>query len=366
MKSLKKMHNAKDELKLKPKILEGVVGKEFQHHTPQAALKQQSKSLSSSSEKLAIELTTSKSFFSHSNKTAIKLISFLSIFFVAGLAVDSVLNLVHSRPWLGYLLALIAAILVCMIVYKIIQGIQSRKRINRLQYFKHKFILIAGEQNKIKTNCSELSTTALKIILQDMSKNLPLQFSTQVPLFLSSIESHHDPQELLNLYDLIVLRPLDNAAKKIIIKSSAKVAGVVAISTLPLLDTIATFWFSQRLLKQLAILYGYPTVSTWYLLKSSVSSAILAGGTEALLQLSSDDLLSGLSEKLSSRLAQGAASGILSARLGFAAQTYLRHLPFSKKTPNVLFQIVKELKQQIFSSSKESAIQSEAHQSDSD
>ena len=326
------------------KIIKGVAGKKL----PETfQTNQYDENLPTKVNKDNLEITESTSV---KRKWFLPALVILSSLFVGGIILDVVLNIIQTRPWLGYPIALVCVGMISLASYRFREFLLSRKRVQKLQQFKSRLMEIQLDHSILKqTEHAEIALPEIQDIFKEFSEHLPLKFSVNYPAFLSSIEPHHELDEVIKLYEIMVLTPVDVAAKQLIIQDATKLSGIVAISTLPLIDTVATFWLTQRLLKKLAILYGYPALSSWYLMKSSFNSALIAGGSEALIQLSTDDLLSGLSEKISTRIAQGAAAGVLSARLGFTAQVFLRHLPFAEKQPSILKQISKELKQQLIS-----------------
>ncbi|HFB65570.1 MAG TPA: DUF697 domain-containing protein [Aeromonadales bacterium] len=329
---------------LTAKIIKGVVGKKL----PETfQTNQNDEKLPTKVNNDDLEITKSTSV---KRKWFFPALVILSSLFVGGIILDVVLNIIQTRPWLGYPIALVSVGMISLASYRFREFLLSRKRVQKLQQFKSRLMEIQLDHSILKqTEHGEIALPEIQDIFKEFSEHLPLKFSVNYPAFLSSIEPHHELDEVIKLYEIMVLTPVDVAAKQLIIQDATKLSGIVAISTLPLIDTVATFWLTQRLLKKLATLYGYPALSSWYLMKSSFNSALIAGGSEALIQLSTDDLLSGLSEKISTRIAQGAAAGVLSARLGFTAQVFLRHLPFAEKQPSILKQISKELKQQLIS-----------------
>lgn len=328
----------------RPQIIKGVVGKKLPENLQNTSSDNNVPAKVTSKDVGVIKDDTTK------RKWFLPLLIIFSSLFVGGIILDVVLDIIQTRPWLGYPVALVSIGMVSLASYRLRQYLLSRKRVQKLQQFKSRVMEIQLDHSILKqTEHGEIAQPEIQDIFEEFSEHLPLKFSVNYPAFLSSVEPHHELDEIIKLYEIMVLAPVDAAAKQLIIQDSAKLSGIVAISTLPLIDTVATFWLTQRLLKKIAILYGYPALSSWYLIKSSFNSAMIAGGSEALIQLSTDDLLSGLSEKISTRIAQGAAAGVLSARLGFTAQVFLRHLPFAEKQPSILKQIVKELKQQLIS-----------------
>lgn len=144
-----------------------------------------------------------------------------------------------------------------------------------------------------------------------------------------------DPGELLSLADRELLAPLDVAARRLILRSSKRVATVTAMSPVATLTVGFVLVENLGMLRSLAGLYGGRPGGLGALrLARLVVGHILATGGIAL----TDDLLGqfigqDLLRRLSRRLGEGAFNGALTARVGAAALEVCRPLPYVAAPP---------------------------------
>lgn len=144
-----------------------------------------------------------------------------------------------------------------------------------------------------------------------------------------------DAGELLSLADRELLAPLDNAARRIILKSAKRVTMVTALMPMVWMAMLFVLVENLRLLRSLAGLYGgRPGFLGAVRLARMVMAHIIATGGIAL----TDDLLGqflgqDLLRRLSRRLGEGVFNGALTARIGAAAIEVTRPLPYIEATP---------------------------------
>ncbi len=144
-----------------------------------------------------------------------------------------------------------------------------------------------------------------------------------------------DPGDLLALADRELIEPLDGQARRIVLRSSKRVAAVTALSPLALIAVGFVAVENLRMMRTLASLYGGRpgAIGALRLAKLVVGHLIATGGvalTDDLLgQFVGQDVL----RRLSSRLGEGAFNGALTARLGTAAIDVIRPLPFIEAAP---------------------------------
>ena len=150
---------------------------------------------------------------------------------------------------------------------------------------------------------------------------------------------------MLALFSQFVLRPLDDKALQLVLKSSSQTALLVAASPLALADMLFVLWRNLKMLRDIANIYQIP-LGYWgqiRLIRQIVKNMVFAGATELVTELGTDWFSAELTSKLSAKLAQGLGSGVLSARLGVNAIQTCRPLLMLPDEKPKLSQIRKAL-----------------------
>lgn len=143
------------------------------------------------------------------------------------------------------------------------------------------------------------------------------------------------PGELLALAERDLVAPIDQDARRAVLKSAKRVSVVTAISPMAWAAVLYVLIENVRLLRTLGGLYGgRPGLVGSLRLARLVIGHIIATGGVAL----TDDLLGqflgqDLLRRLSRRLGEGAFNGALTARIGAAAIEVIRPLPFIEAAP---------------------------------
>lgn len=147
--------------------------------------------------------------------------------------------------------------------------------------------------------------------------------------FLAQHNLQFSDAETLQLFDLLVLQPLDQQAA-LRISAAAKQTGLaVAVSPFALADMLLVSWRAWRLMVELSAVYGVPlgAVARLSLMKQFANVLFWTGATELAIDIGGDFLGVELSSKLSARAGQGVLAGLMLARLGRFVQQQLRPLP---------------------------------------
>jgi putative membrane protein len=151
--------------------------------------------------------------------------------------------------------------------------------------------------------------------------------------------------ELIRLADRELVSPLDDTARRIVLKTAKRVATVSALLPIMWITVAFVAIANIRMFRDLAALYGgRPGVFGALRLARLIVGHIIATGGLAM----TDDLLGqflgqDVLRRLSRRLGEGAFNGALTARLGVAAIEVTRPLPFLDAPPVRVREIFSEL-----------------------
>ena len=147
-----------------------------------------------------------------------------------------------------------------------------------------------------------------------------------------------DADAALDLVELELLAPLDQAARREVEAAARQVATVTAVVPLALADVATALVSNIRMIRRIAEIYGgrSGTLGSWRLVRS-VFAHLVATGAVAV----GDDLVhsvagGGLVSRLSRRFGEGIVNAALTSRVGIAAIEVCRPLPFRRaRRPSV-------------------------------
>ena len=144
-----------------------------------------------------------------------------------------------------------------------------------------------------------------------------------------------DGRDLIGLAETELLLPFDEAAKRMIMGSSKRVAVVTAISPRALVDIVFVSAEVLRLIRRIATLYeGRPgLLGVFKLARATITHLAVTGGMAAGDSLIQQIVGHGIAARLSARLGEGVVNGLLTARVGIAAIEVCRPLPFINGSP---------------------------------
>lgn len=162
-------------------------------------------------------------------------------------------------------------------------------------------------------------------------------------------QPHHTDAERLQRYALHLLAPADLEARRLVARAATDVALVVAVSPLAWVDMAMLAWRTVRLLDRLANLYGLQLgyAARVRLFRTLLLNMAVAGMGELAADAAADLVALGIAGKVSTRLAQGLAAGLLTARLGLQAVALCRPLPFTAEEKPRIGELRSELLAQL-------------------
>ena len=154
-----------------------------------------------------------------------------------------------------------------------------------------------------------------------------------------------EPGELIRLADRELVAPLDSEARRIVLKTSKRVATVTALLPVMWISMAYVAITNIRMFRSLAGLYGGRpgTFGALRLARLIVGHIVATGGVAMTDDLIGQFLGQDLLRRLSRRLGEGAFNGALTARLGVAAIEVTRPLPFLDAEPVRVREIFTEL-----------------------
>ncbi|MDF0533567.1 TIGR01620 family protein [Shewanella sp. A32] len=185
--------------------------------------------------------------------------------------------------------------------------------------------------------------------IRGITASMPSSAVAEIRALEAALSPEQNDAEQVRLFDTIVLRQRDQAAKKIVRHFAAESALLLAISPFAVLDMALVLWRNQKMISQIAESYGIK-LGYWSrirLFRGIVLNILYAGTTELAMDIGNQLLSVELTGKLSARLGQGLGAGLLTARLGYQAMALCRPLAFDDKQRPRLSGIHKELLQEL-------------------
>ena len=154
-----------------------------------------------------------------------------------------------------------------------------------------------------------------------------------------------DPGDLLRLADREVLAPLDESARRLVLKSAKRVSVVTAMSPMVWVAMGYVMVENLRLLRGLATLYGGRPggLGALRLARMVLTHLVATGGVAMTDDLLGQFLGQDLLRRLSRRLGEGVFNGALTARIGTAAIEVTRPIPFLDTEPIRVRDLLPEL-----------------------
>jgi putative membrane protein len=252
-------------------------------------------------------------------------------------------SMMSNMPILGvvYLALLVSLVgIVGYSMFKQFLGYSKLKRIDSLQQ---------EGLNIIKNKKGDVKAYALKLITQ-YEKHPDKEVSQKATKLKDELSLMLD-SEVIQRLDEVLLKPLDEKAKSIILNYSSQTAISTAISPVAFIDAILIISRSYVMIGDISKTYGYkPTLlGELVLIKNVIINLAFASITELLTHHSGDVLGGTMLSKLSMHGAQGVANGILTARVGLGTIKSVRPLVYKDKNEGFLKNLTKNIISKIFS-----------------
>ncbi len=165
---------------------------------------------------------------------------------------------------------------------------------------------------------------------QRLAKDAGWDTRPEYQQWLAAQTSYVSAQEQISLFAQTVLTGADEEARKRILRWSSENAIWVAISPFAAFDILFVLWRNLRMVEQIARCYGV-RLGYWSrvrLLRQVFRHLVYLGAAELVSDIGLDWVGAELTARLSAKVGQGLGAGLLTVRLGMAAMTQCRPLPF--------------------------------------
>ncbi len=222
----------------------------------------------------------------------------------------------QSNAWFVMPLGIMALILMLLLMLVIKREYRAFRQVDD----------IAKQKNKINEYRAQDSVAGIHAVLKQRLMHIKKYYPDEYQQFEQARDDRQTVEEYVSLLNNIVLARLDKEADNSIKKASLSIAALVAISPHPALDAFIVLYRANHLIRKISLIYGLkPTgLSSLYLFKHSVVSAITAAGVEEISTLLAEEISMGLGEKAAQLIAEGAVSATRLYRLGHITKKIVR------------------------------------------
>lgn len=205
------------------------------------------------------------------------------------------------------------------------------------------------QQNETQQQSADLFNTPAiglgQMHCESIARQLPSQYQPLVKVWTEGLHSHYTNTEVLSLFELKVLGPIDKLALNKITTNASAAGVMIAVSPFAMLDMVIVLWRNIKMINQLSNLYGV-RLGYWgrvALIKKIFRSMLYAGAAEILSDAGNYALGLGLTGKISTRVAQGMGAGVLTSRIGLQALHECRPMPWLSVTKPGLSKMTNQL-----------------------
>lgn len=293
-------------------------------------------------------LTSLKAIGGFANKTLL-IGGLLASLIVIGTIYDAAFtasSMLSTMPLLGVIYLLLLLSLVGILGYTFVKQYLGYVKLKRIDQLQQEGLAL------IKKPTKDVKEYALKIISVYENHEDP-QIRKHAQKAKAEL-SHMLDDEVVERIDELILKPLDEKAKSIILNYSSQTAVSTAISPVAFIDAILIISRSHAMIGDISKLYGYRPnfLGEIALVKNVFINLAFASVTELLTHHSGDVLGSTMLSKLSMHGAQGVANGVLTARVGLGTIKSVRPIIYKDKNEGFLKNLTKNIINKIFYNNK--------------
>jgi len=155
----------------------------------------------------------------------------------------------------------------------------------------------------------------------------------------------HTDREVVALFQREILRPLDQAAYRVVTRAAQWTAVGVSVSPVAGLDALLAIARSLRMVREVGEVYGFRPglTSTLFLARHVLKNAALVSTTDVIGNLWVQHLGGRLAGLVSTKLAEGVYAAVRVARLGLLTIETCRPVPFDEGDRPGLDQLRKDI-----------------------
>ncbi|MDX1320818.1 MAG: DUF697 domain-containing protein [Oceanospirillum sp.] len=172
---------------------------------------------------------------------------------------------------------------------------------------------LKSEQDGVQQALKNKDLTALKAALTPWLERQSKAAPQLIQRFKDAAVERTTAEEYWQLYQLMVLRELDQQAQKIIRHYTLTTGTAVMVIPHAGLDTLVVLWRSRTMTREIAAVYGLETtsLSAVRLFRQALVTVMVVAGVETLAQ---EKLLSEGSDELMNRILGGVSQSLITAR----------------------------------------------------
>jgi len=255
-------------------------------------------------------------------------------------------GLLASSPILGMIYAGIVAIVIGLLLTVAAREVLAYRRLGRLDELQMRAASALSDGSRQ----AGMSVADATLGLYRNRRDLGWKIQRTEEMLPDQMDAH----SVLNVLEVELLDPLDKGALLEIEAASRRVATLTALIPLALADVAIALAVNLRMVRAVAQIYGgrSGTFGSWRLVRAVITHLVATGAMSI-----GDDMIGSvaggtIASKISRRFGEGIVNGALTARVGIAAMTLCRPMPFTARDKPKTSAVVKRALAGVFTKAK--------------